>query len=275
MKPTKIEIFFPCSHLSIKPPPVPMPSSTCVRASWTDHRPWRHDHQGLTLDGPWTGLRRMYSLVACGNIISLGVARFLATAAASNRPRASHYFCPRFFFFYISGFRFRFLNTPSASLSITHEDGTALVGFGHPSHDRDSASKKKKLQASFRLPPRLLDPSRRSTLDTNSHDPPHRRQDTHRDRRLHRTSLTRLSISSIFSRCSARCPPTELFAPHITICYLSRARAHTHTRARVLASSYPFSYFRVIICSRTLARFVGRALLQCLRCLDERAAARR
>ena len=178
-------------------------------------------------------------------------------------------------FFYISGFRFRFLYTPSASLSITHEDGTALVGFGHPSHDRDSASKKKKLQASFRLPPRLLDPSRRSTLDTNSHDPPHRRQDTHRDRRLHRTSLTRLSISSIFSRCSARCPPTELFAPHITICYLSRARAHTHTRARVLASSYPFSYFRVIICSRTLARFVGRALLQCLRCLDERAAERR
>ena len=146
MNPTKIEILFPCSHLSIKPPPVPMPSSTCVRASWTDHRPWRHDHQGLTLDGPWTGLRRMYSLVACGNIISLGVARFLATAAASNRPRASHYFCPRFFFTF-PAFVFVFcilrrLRYPSRMKTARHLLGSAIH---HTTATRQARKKNYKL----------------------------------------------------------------------------------------------------------------------------------
>ena len=171
-------------------------------------------------------------------------------------------------FFYISGFRFRFLYTPSASLSITHEDGTALVGFGHPSHDRDSASKKKNYKLLFVS---LL--ASWITLDA---------------RRSTRTRTT-LRIADKIPTATAACiehhspgylspaffPVAVLGAPrpnysrHTSLFATYRARAHSHTHARV--SSHPRTHFHIFV----LSYVRGRALLQRLRCLDERAAARR
>ena len=172
------------------------------------------------------------------------------------------------FFFYISGFRFRFLYTPSASLSITHEDGTALVGFGHPSHDRDSASKKKNYKLLFvsllaswitldarrstrtRMTPRIADKIPTATAACIEHHSPG-------------------YLSPAFFPVAVLGAPRPNYSRHTSLFATYRARAHSHTHTRV--SSHPRTHFHIFV----LSYVRGRALLQRLRCLDERAAARR